>query len=284
MTFFSCASSSEKSAKSLKPKLLRETAGLSHCESVVYDEKRNVLYVSVQGEKVPGDGSIAKVSIEGKILDLNFISGLNNPKGIALDGDKLYVSDVTELVEVDLKKAKVSKKYAGLKSKFLNDVAVDAEGNVYVSDMHNSSIYKLSKAKKQKSFKLWFESAEFENPNGLLVVDGDMYVAAWGRYTDDNPGGSPKGGVFKFDLGTKVIERVTAGPLGHLDGIQVFDKKTFLITDWLDGKVFLVAKNGFTKEILDTEQSVGDHVYLPNKNLMILPMNKQNKLMFYSVK
>lgn len=260
--------------------LIAEVQHLAHCESVVFDADRNVLYVSVQGEKEPGDGSIAKVSLDGKILEANFISGLNDPKGIALFKDQLYVSDVTELVEADLNTGKVLQRYPGKKAEFLNDVAVDKDGNVYVSDMATSSIYKLDL---DGNFENWFSSDALEDPNGLLVEDNTIYIAAWGKRNKDNASGNPKGRMLRLDIPSKKITPITADPLGNLDGLQSYDDDSFLVSDWSTGSLYKISKDGTVSPFFSVEPSVGDILYLPSKQLLGLPMNKQNKLLLYRV-
>lgn len=60
--------------------IIKKAEGFSHPESVVLDERNNVLYISNIGEKTPGDGFISKVSPQGEILDLNGSPILMIPK------------------------------------------------------------------------------------------------------------------------------------------------------------------------------------------------------------
>jgi sugar lactone lactonase YvrE len=261
--------------------LIRETNELPAAESVVYDKEKNILYVSCQAADEPGDGSIAKVSLEGEILNPKFTAGLNNPKGIAIVGDKLYVADLLELVEINRETGDIIKKYTEDSVKFLNDVTVDKDGNVYVSDMFNSAIYKLDK---DRNFKEWFISPEMENPNGLLAIGDEIYLAGWGRFTDGKPAFAPKGCFQKINMNTMEITKISADTLGNLDGIQVNDENSFIVSDWRGGKVFRIAKTGETVELLALEQGVGDILFLPEKGLLVLPMKKQNQILFYEVK
>src|SRR5690349_2445801 len=67
-------------------------------ESVLYDAKNKVLYVAnIDGkpDEKDGKGFISKVSPEGKITNLEWITGLHAPKGMGLSGNTLYVADVT---------------------------------------------------------------------------------------------------------------------------------------------------------------------------------------------
>ena len=259
-----------------KPELIAEVEGLAHCESVAFDASRNNLYVSVMGEREGADGKIAIVSPEGKIKDLNFVSGLNNPKGIALTDDKLYVSDVTFLYEIALENGEILNKFTGENSKSLNDVAIDQDGNVYVSDMGNSAIYKLDT---DGNFNIWFNSSELQTPNGLLIDGDDLYIAGWASDATKESD-APKGGFMKMLTLTEPVEKITS-ELGNLDGIQKFDKDSFLVSDWNSGNIYKISKSGKVETIMQAERSVGDILYVPEKNILALPMNIQNKLLLY---
>ena len=249
---------------------ITETLGLTHCESAVYNAKQNIIYASLIGEKEPGDGAIATIDLDGKLIDALFISGLNDPKGIAITEYKLYVSDINELVEADLKTGKIIKKYSHEGLEFLNDVAIDGQGNVYVSDTGTSKIYQLDT---QGNFSLWLADENLDRPNGLLVQNNTMYVASWGS--------QPNGGrVSKIDMTTKAIDSITT-IIGNLDGIRPYDKDRLIISDWNSGMIHLVDYDGNTQLVLQVGQSVGDIAYIQEKKLLLLPMNKQSRLLFY---
>ncbi|WP_198029917.1 SMP-30/gluconolactonase/LRE family protein [Christiangramia salexigens] len=258
------------------PKLIAEVEGLAHCESVVYDSKRDLYYVSVMADRKEGDGKIATVSTNGVIKDLNFVTGLNNPKGIALKGNSLYVSDEVVLLEIDMDSGEILNEFKGYGAKSLNDVAVDKKGNVFVSDMGNSSIYKLDT---KGNFKEWLKSSELQTPNGLLAVNKDLYVAGWA--SDATKGSDePKGGFIKLSTTGKEVVKLT-NELGNLDGIQKFDDNSFLVSAWNSGEIYKISKEGKVELVMKAQRSVGDILYIPEKKVLALPMNIQNKLMIY---
>lgn len=279
------AQQKEVSTKNSKSKatltLLRETTDLPALESVIYDAKTKLLYVSIQAAKVPGDGSIATVSMDGIIQNLKFTSGLNDPKGMAIVGNRLYVSDVLDLVEIDIATGQILNKYTQEKVRYFNDVTADSKGNVYVSDMHASSIYKLDTNKKLTE---WVVTPELESNNGLLVVGNEMIIGGWGYFTDGQALLAPQGHLLKMDMNTKKITKITPEVLGNLDGLQVLDSNSYVVTDWKEGKVFQVFKDGNAVELLDTERGAADLLVMPKKKLVLLPLNKQNKLTFYAIK
>ncbi len=253
---------------------------MAHAESIAYDPSTQLLYVSVQAGQELGDGSIATLKLDGTVDNKNFSTGLNNPKGIAIYEDKLYVSDQKELVEIELASGKVLKTYSAGDEKFLNDVAVDELGNIYVSDMSSSSIYKLDTS---GNYTKWLSTPLLENPNGLLVEGDHIYVAAWG--IDNGDGNTPVVGRFlKVDLSSKKITPITANGKGSLDGLQRFDENYFLISDWRAGTLHLASNEGEYLPFFTSQPSVGDLLYIANKRLLALPLNRQNQVVLYRVK
>src|SRR6187200_2436095 len=92
--------------------LWESDASLKVPESVRFDAKRKVLYVSnIDGEPwaADGKGSIAKVGLDGKIIAAEWVTGLDCPKGLALsdDGKWLYAADAGGIVVIDVDAGKI---------------------------------------------------------------------------------------------------------------------------------------------------------------------------------
>ena len=106
--------------------LVWETEKLSNPESVVYDPNAEVLYVSEKalGESM-GAGHISRLDTQGRILEERWVDGLKAPKGLQILGPKLYVADVTDLVEIDRETGKILAHHSAEGIKYLNDVTVD---------------------------------------------------------------------------------------------------------------------------------------------------------------
>jgi len=82
-------------------------------ESVLYNPSEDIIYVSnINGKPTEknGKGFISKVSLSGEILVLKWVTGLNAPKGSDIYQDSLYVADIDELVEIDLKTGRMGNK------------------------------------------------------------------------------------------------------------------------------------------------------------------------------
>ena len=105
--------------------------------------RQNELYVSLidgKGNEKDGKGGVAILNKDGSIKTLNWISGLNAPKGLGIYKNKLYVADLTDVVIIDTKAGKVLKSIAIPGAIFLNDITIDSKGTVYVSDTRKKSL------------------------------------------------------------------------------------------------------------------------------------------------
>ena len=114
-------------------------------ESVVYDMKSDSLYVSnINGGALELDknGFISKISITGKVIEKEWVTGLDGPKGLVISNNNLYVADINKIWKISLSD-KSKKFYKVNDTGFLNDLTVDKLGNIYASDMTKNRIYML---------------------------------------------------------------------------------------------------------------------------------------------
>ena len=266
---------------------------LKNPESVVYDSKKNMLYVSnVDGNPDDKDnkGFISIISpSNGSIINLNWVSNLNAPKGIDLDNNtgKLYVSDITNLIEIDLSSGKIINRYQALDNSSLNDVVIDKKGNVFVSDPPNNAIFTLdtknnSATTNNKSLQIWLKSKELNGPNGITIDNSKniLVVASMGKGT------SEAGGTIKaIGLDNKTIisigkEGITV-PVGILDGLQLgTDGKSYYVSDWNAKNIHIVDTSGIGyHELFNSPmQGMADfRIIYPEKELVI-PLMTENKI------
>lgn len=81
-------------------------------ESVLPVPGKNTLYVSLidgKGNEKDGKGGVGIINKDGTVKDLNWITGLNAPKGLGLYKNKLYAADLTDVVVIDTKAGKIIK-------------------------------------------------------------------------------------------------------------------------------------------------------------------------------
>lgn len=262
------------------PTKVWETAGFQNPESALPDTEAGIIYVSnVAGG--PGDrdgnGYISKLGLDGKIVTEKWVTGLDAPKGLALSGGKLFVADLDNLVEIDVASGTIVTKHAAAGAKILNDVAVDGEGRIYTSDWPGNAIWRLSGG----TFEKWLESGELKNPNGLFVDKDKLIVATWGAMAADFSTTTP-GNLLTVNLADKTIANLGDGkPVGNLDGIEPFDADSFLVTDWVAGKVFQIARSGEAKELLKLGQGSADLGYIAASRTAIIPLMVDGKVVAY---
>jgi hypothetical protein len=149
-------------------------------ESVLFDRERNVLYVAnIDGKPdgKDGNGFISKVSLNGKIENLKWVAGLDAPKGMGVHKNNLYVADISRVVVIDILSGKITSKVEIEGAKFLNDITVAKNGEVFISDTGTGKVHQLKGDKTE----VYFESAEFKGVNGLLVLSKGMYVLDFGN-------------------------------------------------------------------------------------------------------
>ena len=265
---------------------------LKNPESVVYAAKQDTLFVSnIDGKPDQKDqkGFISKVyPSNGTITALNWITGLNAPKGMAIYNDsKLYVSDITDLVEIDIANGRIIKHYNAPGSAFLNDVAYDNHGNIYVSDTGTNTIYKLdTNLKDNTSLQVWLQSPELNSPNGLYVDNNKnkLIVASLGDLS------KPGAGMKIVNLENKTITTLgkegTTSPFGGLDGIESDTTGMhYYVTDNPVGKVYTVNADGTGYgTLIDLQrQGTADLEFIPGQNMIIIPIMQDNKIAAYKL-
>jgi DNA-binding beta-propeller fold protein YncE len=278
-------------------KLWETPANLKNPESAAYASKQNVLFVSnINGKPDQKDqnGFISKVSpSNGSIIELNWVTGLNAPKGIAISNDnsKLYVSDITELVQIDIASGKIIERFNAPGSSFLNDVVADNHGNIYVSDTDTNTIYKLdtnlgNSASSSSDLQAWLQNPQLNGPNGLHIDNNKnkLIVVSIG------PISKPVGGIEVIDMKNKTItglgEQGTTSPLGGLDGIESDASNTrYYVTDNPAGKVYAVNADGtgYVTLIDLHTQGAADLGSIPGQSTIIIPLMQDNKLVSYKL-
>jgi outer membrane protein assembly factor BamB len=243
---------------------------LTTCESVLFDAARNILYVSnIAGvpDAKDGNGFISKVNLDGGITELNWVTGLDAPKGLGMRDNRLFVTDIDKVVEIDAETGKVVKSYPVSGAQFLNDITVDSEGKVYASESNVGFIAMIADGK----VTVWADS--LDGPNGVLAEDGHLLMASWN-------GGS----LNSIDAGSGAITTMAQG-IEHPDGIEAVGDGSYLVSTW-DGMVHLVDVDGNKTLLLDTRESgsnAADIEFIRDKNLLLVPAFSANKVVAYEL-
>jgi sugar lactone lactonase YvrE len=246
-------------------------------ESVLYDPARDVIYVTNfdarWSETTAFTGYISRLSLDGDIEELRWVTELNAPTGMGFYGGRLWVVERGNLTEIDPDRGELLRRYPISGSEFLNDVAIDSAGNIYLSDTSPSShtggrIYRF----KDGVSELWVESEQISRANGLFVHGDKLLV-----------GNSGDGFLKAVGLNDKHITEIACLGGGVLDGIRVANRGGYLVSHW-KGQVYAVAESGGVVEVLDTAatgMNSADFEYIPDRNLLIIPTFLGNKVAAY---
>ncbi len=243
-------------------------SGFKTPESVLFDKKRSVLFVSNMdggGDTKDGKGFISKLNKDGSIIKMEWISGLDSPKGMAILDDSLYVTDIDRVLEISIPKAQVIQVHS-VRGKFLNDVVIDDKKQVYVSDSWDDKIYRLSDGE----FKPWLQHSLVKSPNGLFVEKGSLFVGV-------------KHLLLEIDLSSKEVNILFEHNAGKVtDGVKKYRDQTFIISDW-HGAIWLLEQKK-QKLLRDTRKdkiNAADIEYLHDEKLLIVPTFADNRILSF---
>ncbi len=233
--------------------------GFDSPESVAADATGKFLYVSNVnggGEDKDGNGYIATIALDGTPIAKSWADGLDGPKGLALEGDVLYVSDIDRLVIIDTVTGDIIDRVRAEGATFLNDVVIWPEHGVLVSDSGTARIYLY----KDGEMSVWAEDEKFGGINGLMVWQGALLVVTMDA-----------GELLSVDLKTKEISTL-AGGMKNADMMTPLDEGGYIVSSW-PGVLRYVAEDGSTQVLLNTEEievfmndfvRIGNMLYVPN--------------------
>lgn len=244
-------------------------------ESVLYDEESDMIFVANIGtfnkESKDGDGFITVLAPDGVVDELKWLKGLNDPKGMGVFDGKLYVSDLDEVVEIDIATAEILNKYPIDGATFLNDVTINSQGQVYVSDSDNDKIHMIDGGQPM----VWMEDTALQRPNGLFAEDDQILLA------------SSRGGFLApIDLESKQVQEAWLEDIPSADGIVKLQNGDYIVSTW-QGEVHYVAdESGETIKLLDTkaeEINSADIGYIPQQELLLVPTFNDHRVVAYKI-
>jgi hypothetical protein len=270
--FFSTSILSQDAVSFQSDKLVRKwetPQTLLTPESVCYDLVSGSLFVSnINGNPTDKDGNgfISVLTLNGEITELRWLTGLNAPKGMGIFEGLLYVTDIDRVAVIDIKKKSIKKFFEFPEAKFLNDIAVDIYGAVYISDMMSTRIYKIFKEESG----IWLDDKALTNPNGLFV-ENDMLMVGCNKIILAN---IKDGEMITWLEGT-----------GGIDGLEATGNGRYIFSDW-SGNVFLIGIDKNIEKILDTTPAginAADIEFIPEKRLLLVPTFKDNRVVAYEL-
>ena len=237
-------------------------------ESVLYHSDGDYLFVSnISGKPAEknGAGFISRLSTDGEIEQLKWITGLNAPKGMASTVKQLFVSDIDALVIINIQQAKIEQRIEMPNAKFLNDVTITTNGDVYVSDSGDSRIYKLENNKLIS----WQHGDHLQGVNGLFAENDALLVG-----TANN--------ILQFDLQTKKYSTFI-NKTCSVDGIEADGKGGYFFSAWRGELYHWTPGTQPTQLLNTTDQNINcaDIGYDTKNNRVLAPTFFDNRVIAY---
>jgi hypothetical protein len=263
--------------------------GFIRSESVIHDTENDYYLVSniTNGPRdIDNSGFISRVKPNGKVKDLKWIEGgqkgvtLNAPKGMAIANGILYVADIDNVRQFNVKNGKPLGSILVPGATFLNDMTSDSTGNVYVTDSGfttvpafgpsgTDAIYKITPAGVLS--KIAGGNSLLNHPNGIVALpDGKLKVVTYDPFNGTKE-------LYTIDM-MGVKSAVIPMPTGLLDGIVALPGG-FIVSSWVGssdatnklGKVYFVALDGTVTTLATDLENPADIGYDYTRNRLLIP-------------
>ncbi|OQW70687.1 MAG: gluconolaconase [Proteobacteria bacterium ST_bin12] len=260
-----------------KSELPTKITGLKTPESVVQGKDGSIYISEIVEFGKDGDGQISKVDKKGNVTV--FAKGMDDPKGMAIFGDKLYVADKNRVLEVS--KDGTWQVYGAQMAfpgtpVFLNDIEADKLGNLYVSDSGDlksgGQIYKIAKGGSPITVIADSKNPDILAPNGLLFEGRNNLLSV----------DFESGILYRVNLSTGATTKIGTG-FGGGDGMVKTKAGKIIISDWKTGKIYeLVA--GKARVMKEGYKAAADIALTIDGQYLMVPDMTAGELDFIEIK
>ena len=268
-----------------------ETPNLQGPESARYDRDLDVWFVSnINGTPLQKDnnGYISRLRPDGTPYTIKFIEGgkkgvtLNAPKGLAINGDTLWVADIDVARAFNKRTgALIANVNTKGRARFLNGAAVGPDGAIYMTDTGvlfgskgevshpgPDQVFRITRG----GAKVVLTSPKLEGPNGITWDSKQrrfVIVSFLGK------------GIYGWKPGDKDIQSIGSGP-GQQDGVVFLPDGRLLVTSWTDSSLF-VLENGQARKVVPKVPSPADIDVDPKDSRVAVPLLLENRVELWEV-
>lgn len=259
--------------------------GFETPESVLHDAAADVYLVSNingGGRDRDDNGFISRVSPEGQLLELKWIDGadpsvsLSAPKGSAIVGDSLFVADIDSIRVFDRNTGAPIRAFTVPGAAALNDLAVTADGALWVSDMGDGTPETAARTGLHRilpdgTSTLVATGAQIAGPNGVFAHRDGVAVAAY------------RGNTIHQATSAGVMAALATIDGSRLDGVVALPDGSLLVSSWEAMAIFRVAPDGTTTALIENVQSPADIGFDAQRNRVLVPSFDGSWLRIYPI-
>ncbi|MEZ4415795.1 MAG: SMP-30/gluconolactonase/LRE family protein [Gemmatimonadota bacterium] len=264
-----------------EPRITVADVGLATPESVLHDPAADVYLVSnINGDPFAKDdnGFISRLAPDGAVLELKWIDGadddvsLNAPKGMAIAGSSLFVTDIDCVRVFDLASGTPTGEVCLPEATFLNDIASDDYGTLWITDSGyepgfgasgTDAVYRMAADGRMNPVAL---GDSLGHPNGIAIGSRGIFVATFGS-----------GEVYTL---TADGQRSTVLPPSdrQLDGVEFVRDGGFMFSSWGEQAVLRVGPTGALRRIVTDIETPADIGYDAVRNRVLIPLFNTNQI------
>ncbi len=255
-------------------------------ESVMYDSDRDLYYVSnINGNPSAKDGNgyIATVRPDSAGMTM-FIEGgkngvtLHAPKGMAIVGDTLWVSDIDAVRAFNRQTGAPIRtvELGRLGVIFANDIAPGPDSAIYLTDtgIRFGPTGEMSAPGKHQIIRIAGTTATVALAGeGLARPNGIAWDKANSRFVIA-PFGSTS--VMTWAKGDPTPAPLATGP-GQYDGIEVLGDGRVLVSSWADSSVHVIS-NGQMTRLVSGVEAPADIGYDTKRHRVLIPLFNGNRV------
>jgi hypothetical protein len=274
--------------RSLAPPALAVITKLRAPESVLHDREQDLYFISnINGGllTVDNNGFISRVHPDTMQVELKWIEGgrngvrLDAPKGMAILGDTLYVSDVTAVRKFDRRTGASLGEITLHGAALINDITTDGR-SLYVTDTGlltgpgktffrtgSDAIWKITGDQPEKLA----SGPTLRHPNGIDYVDGKLRVVTFGPNE-------------LYELNDGKRRELAQLPRGQLDGLVHLDDGTALVSSWEGEGIYRQTKRGEFEPVLTGIDAPADLGYDFKRHRLLVPSSGTNQVTIHAMR
>jgi len=196
-------------------------------EGITYSSTTNSFYLSSVYKtkiiQVDAETGSFKDFISSESIDLRFLGMIvdDERKQLWACGNITREARFSAIVKLDLLTGKLIKRYElnDTSKVFFNDLALDKQGNIYITNTEGQSVYKINS--EYDSISIFYDGEEIDEPNGIAISPDNsvLYIASTSR------------GIHVLDIANRSIigEPDTSLKSFGVDGLKYFNNNLIAI-------------------------------------------------------